>query len=156
MTIPSVKTILYATSLSNHTRGVFQHAIDLANVYQAKLIMLHVLKPLSDSNIMAIQSYLSEKDIQKIQNVANQETKNTMKQRLADFYQDEMAGKNLPEIEQIVVKGFSRYAIVEQANKLNADIIVMGSHNKFGRSSATTRKVIKHSGRAVFVVPTDG
>jgi len=156
MPLPEVKTILYATSLSDHTRPVFRQAINLAKLYQAKLVMLHVLKPLSDRNIMAIQSYLSESAIRKLQDVTNEEIKDKMKQRLADFYLDEMADMELPDIQQLVVKGLSSYAIVEQANELNAGIIVMGSHNKFGRSSSTTRKVIKYSGRPVFVVPTDG
>lgn len=156
MPLPKVKTILYTTSLSDHARPVFRQAINLAKLHQAKLVMLHVLKPLSERGLMAIQSYLSESAIKKIQDVANEETKAEMKKRLADFYQDEMAEIDLPEIQQLVVKGLSSYAIVEQANALNADIIVMGSHNRFGRSSSTTRKVIKYSGRPVFVIPTDG
>jgi len=156
MPLPEVKTILCATSLSDHTRPVFQHAISLAKLHKAKLVMLHVLKPLSERSLMAIQSYLSESDVKKLQSVANQETKDKMKKRLSDFYQDEITEIESLEIEQLVVKGLSSYAIVEQANKLNAGIIVMGSHNKFGRSSSTTRKVIKYSGRPIFVVPTDG
>lgn len=156
MPLPEVKIILCATSLSDHTRPVFQQAIRLAKLHKAKLVMLHVLKPLSERSLMAIQSYLSESDVKKIQSVSNQETKDKMKKRLSDFYQDEIAEIESLEIEQLVVKGLSSYAIVEQANKLNAEIIVMGSHNKFGRSSSTTRKVIKYSGRPIFVIPTDG
>ncbi|MEH6577230.1 MAG: universal stress protein [Amphritea sp.] len=156
MSLPEFKTILYTTSLSDHTRPVFRQAVKLANLYQAKLVMLHVLKPLGESTVIAIQSYLSKNDLKRLQNEATEETKETMKKRLAAFYQDEMAGVDLPEIEQRVVNGLSSYSIVDQANELNADVIVMGSHNKFGRSSATTKKVIKYSKRAVFVVPTEG
>jgi len=156
MSLPEVKTILYTTSLSEHTRPVFRQAVKLAKLYQAKLVMLHVLKPLGESTVMAIQSYLSKDDLKRLQDNATEESKDKMKQRLTAFYQDEMAGMDLPEIEQLVVKGLSSYSIVDQANELNADVIVMGSHNKFGRSSSTTRKVIKYSGRPVFVVPTDG
>lgn len=155
MSLPEVNTILYTTSLSEHTRPIFRQAIKLANLYQAKLVMLHVLKPLGESTIMTLQSYLTKETLQKFKNANCEETKEKMKLRLADFYRDEMEGIELPEIEQLVVSGISSYAIVDQGNALNADIIVMGSHNKYGRSSATTKKVIKYLGRPVFVIPTE-
>jgi nucleotide-binding universal stress UspA family protein len=43
MIIPEIKKILYATDLSKNARYAFAYAVSLANLYDAKIILLHVL-----------------------------------------------------------------------------------------------------------------
>ncbi|WP_207061510.1 universal stress protein [Motiliproteus sp. SC1-56] len=159
MSLPEVKTILYTTSLSKHTRPVFRHAVKLANVYKAKIIMLHVVEPIGEMGHALIENYLPEDLIKKMHDEGIDNIKRTMKDRVAKFYEDELSHiEDSPalDVEQVVAEGNHGDAIVEVAKKYDADLIVMGSHNRLGRSSGTTRAVIKYSKRPVLVIPTEG
>lgn len=159
MSLPEVKTILYTTSLSKHTRPVFRHAVKLANLYQAKIIMLHAVEPLGEMGAALIENYLPKDLIKKMHDEGIDNIKQTMKERVIKFYEDELAsieGGMALDIDQVVAEGNHADAIVDAAKKYNADLIVMGSHNRLGRSSGTTRAVIKYSKRPVLVIPTEG
>ncbi|MBE0597632.1 MAG: universal stress protein, partial [Desulfuromonadales bacterium] len=41
--LPSFKTILYSTDLSENTRPAFRHAVSLARRFQAKVHILHII-----------------------------------------------------------------------------------------------------------------
>ncbi len=158
MSLPEVKTILYTTSLSEHTRPVFRHAVKLASLYQAKVIMLHVIEPIGEMGHALIENYLPEELIKKIHDEGIDNIKKTMKDRVVKFYEDELSDSKIGttlEIEQLVAEGNHSDAIVGTAKQFNVDLIVMGSHNRLGRSSNTTRQVIKYSGLPVLVVPTE-
>ncbi len=159
MSLPEVKTILYTTSLSDHTRPVFRQAVKLASLYQAKIIMLHVVEPMGEMGHALIENYLPEDLVKKMHDEGIDNIKKTMKDRVIRFYEDELSavktGTTL-DIEQVVAEGNHSDSIVGAAKQFDADLIVMGSHNRLGRSSQTTRQVIKYSGRPVLVVPTEG
>ena len=55
---PQIKTILYTTALSPYTRPVLRFAVGLANQYNAKIILLHVVEPLSSSVRFLMDNYL--------------------------------------------------------------------------------------------------
>lgn len=157
MSLPEIKTILYTTSLGKHTRPVFRQAIKMASLYQAKIIMLHVVEPIGETGQVLIQKYLPKDLRKKVHDEGLQQVKDNMKQRVQKFYQDEMNRvESAPEIEieQVVGEGNRSDVIVELANRIDADLILIGSHNRLGRSSRTTRQVIKYAERPVMVVPT--
>lgn len=159
MSLPEIKTILYTTSLGEHTRPVFRHAVKLAGLYNAKIIMLHVVEPLGDTGQALIQNYLPADLIKTMHDEGLEKIKANMKERVVKFYEDEL--KELDDqpalnIEQVVGEGNRSDEIVEVAEEFGADLIIMGSHNSLGRSSRTTRQVIKYAGRPVMVVPTRG
>lgn len=157
MSLPEINTILYTTSLGKHTRPVFRHAVKMASLYNAKIIMLHVVEPIGETGQALIQSYLSKDLIKTMHDEGLAKVKDNMKERVVAFYEDELKmidGQPALQIEQIVGEGNRSDEIVEVANAINADLIIMGSHNSLGRSSRTTRQVIKYSARPVMVVPT--
>ena len=159
MSLPEVKTILYTTSLSKHTRPVFRQAVKLASLYQAKIIMLHVVEPIGEMGHALIENYLPEDLVKKMHDEGIDNIKSTMKERVIKFYEDELSALNTGitlNIEQVVAEGNYTDSIVGAAKQFDADMIIMGSHNNLGRSSNTTRQVIKYSRRPVLVVPTDG
>lgn len=157
MALPEINTILYTSSLGKHTRPVFRHAVKMAGLYNARIIMLHVVEPIGETGQALIQSYLPKDLIKSMHDDGLEKVKDNMKERVAAFYNDEM--KKIPgqpdiSIEQVVGEGNRSDEIVEVANEVNADLIIMGSHNSLGRSSRTTRQVIKYSERPVMVIPT--
>ncbi|MEH6472447.1 MAG: universal stress protein [Halopseudomonas sp.] len=157
MSLPEIKTILYTSSLGKHTRPVFRQAVKMASLYQAKIIMLHVVEPIGETGQVLIQKYLPKDIIKTVHDEGLKKVKEKMKQRVQKFYEEELERLDgVPEIdiEQIVGEGNRSDVIVETADKFNADLILIGSHNSFGRSSRTTRQVIKYAARPVMVVPT--
>ncbi|MEH6648735.1 MAG: universal stress protein [Motiliproteus sp.] len=157
MSLPEVNTILYTSSLGKHTRPVFRHAVKMASLYQAKIVMLHVVEPISDYGQAVIHNYLPDALIKTIHDDGLEQVKGTMKQRVVAFYEEEMAmleSPSKPVVEVVVADGKRSEEIVSLSQQIDADMIVMGSHNSFGRSSRTTRQVIKYAGRPVVVVPT--
>ncbi|MEH6471573.1 MAG: universal stress protein [Halopseudomonas sp.] len=157
MSLPEINTILYTTSLGKHTRPVFRHAVKMARLYNAKIVMLHVVEPIGETGQALIQNYLPQDLIQTMHDEGLEKIKISMKDRVVAFYEEEM--KQLDdqpalEIEQLVGEGNRSDEIVDVANAVGADLILMGSHNSFGRSSRTTRQVIKYAARPVMVVPT--
>lgn len=157
MSLPEVNTILYTSSLGKHTRPVFRHAVKLASLYNANIVMLHVVEPISDYGQAVIHSYLPDDLIKTIHDDDLEQVKSRMKQRVVAFYEEEMAmldQASRPKVEVVVVDGNRSEEIVALSKQIDAHMIIMGSHNSFGRSSRTTRQVIKYAGRPVVVVPT--
>lgn len=157
MSLPEINTILYTTSLGKHTRPVFRQAVKMASLYKAKIIMLHVVEPVGETGQVLIQQYLPKNLIKTIHEEGLKTVKMNMKERVKQFYQDEIDQlEEIPEIdiEQFVGEGNRSDVIVELANQVDADLILIGSHNSFGRSSRTTRQVIKYAEQPVLVVPT--
>ena len=68
--LPEIKKILYTTDLGESTRPVLKFAVSLAKKHDAKLYLLHVVKPLSDSDSFLIEAYLSEEMAQQAKELA--------------------------------------------------------------------------------------
>lgn len=48
MPLPTIKTILYTTSLNEYSRPVFRHAVQMARQNGAHIHMLHVVEPVGE------------------------------------------------------------------------------------------------------------
>lgn len=156
MSIPSYKTILYATDMGKHMRPVFRHAISLAEKYQAHIIMLHVAEPLGATGMATLELYMPEQ----MDNFRKDDLKSilsTMKKRLEAFNIEEL-GKDSDLVSSVaVVSGHPAEEIAKFAIAKNVDLIVVGTHTNEGFSSfflgSTARKLIHVCDRPVLVVP---
>ncbi|WP_271273495.1 universal stress protein [Aliamphritea hakodatensis] len=157
MALPKIKTILYTTSLGKHTRPVFRQAVNLAQQFDAHIIMLHVIEPIGELGQALIQNYLPQDLVKKIHDEGIDEVKASMQKRVEVFCEEELGSLDKTvtlDIEQRVVEGNYTDSILAQAKLSNADMIVMGSENTFGHHSQTTRQVIKGAKIPVVAVPT--
>lgn len=159
-TLPEYKTIVYATDLGDNTRPVFRTALSLARKYEAKIIMLHVVEPMSSSMQAVVDTYLTEIDAKKVYKDNLQAVLVKMKQRLKDFCRDELNShefKSSHVDEMLVVSGRPSEEIIKKAEEHQADLIVLGksSRNVLGSdvSGSTTRRVSRYSSIPVLVVP---
>ena len=159
-TLPEYKTIVYATDLGTHTKPVFRTALSLARKYEAKIIMLHVVEPMSSSMQAVVDTYLTEIDAKKVYKDNLQAVLVKMKQRLKDFCRDELNShefKSSHVDEMLVVSGRPSEEIIKTAEKNQADLIVLGksSRNVLGSdvSGSTSRRVSRYSSIPVLVVP---
>ena len=170
MQLPNVdiKKILYATDLSENARYAFAYAVNLANTYHSKLVILHVLREDVDLEGM-VSGYVSPEQWEKIKAQHFQEAREALigkrregtviREVLGQFYQE--AGKNL-EIEAVdtdeimVERGQPAEQIVRIAEEQDIDLIVMGRHGygalKDALMGGVARGVLRHSQKPVLLV----
>jgi len=159
-TLPDYKIILYSTDLGDNTKPVFRTALSLARKYEAKIIMLHVVEPMSSAIQAVVDTYLTEIDAKKIYKDNLQAVLGEMKQRLKDFCRKELDShefKSSHVDEMFVVSGRPDEEIIRVAEEYRADLIVLGKSTRsvLGSdvSGSTSRRVSRYSNTPVLVVP---
>ncbi|WP_448872061.1 universal stress protein [Desulfobulbus propionicus] len=158
--IPTIKTILYTTALGSHTRPVFRYAISLARQYNAKIILLHVVEPLSSTARAVIETYMSVESAEQFEKDNLQQILTDIKDRLKKFCKEVMESSKTDVInvqEILVVAGDPTEEILHAAQQSNADLIVMGksSGSVFGSTvmGSVARRVSRHAKIPVLIVP---
>lgn len=158
--IPTIKTILYTTALGSHTRPVFRHAISLAQQYNANIILLHVVEPLSSTARAVIETYMSVESAEQFEKDNLQQILADIKTRLKTFCEEVMeSGKtDVIKVQEIlVVAGDPSEEILHAAQQCKADIIVMGKStgSVFGSTvmGSVSRRVSRHAKVPVLIVP---
>ena len=165
--LPEIKKILYTTNLDQSTRPVLQFAVSLAKKHDAKLYLLHVVEPVSDSGSFLIEAYLSEEMAHEAKEMAakmrmetSQHVLDKIKSRVERFCAEELGAT--PEQSQFfddirVVSGSPAETIVREAEDHGVDLIIVGSHTgtslKRAFLGSTARKVTHLSKKPVLVVP---
>jgi len=157
--IPVIKKILYTTDLSKNARYAFSYAVSLADRYDAKITIMHVLESLSPNAAMRMVSVLGEERWKDIQNRNVQEVLDTIRVRLEKFC-EEMSDKfsecSVNVIDIIATTGEPVEAILAQAEKSDSDLIVMGTHGQGAFTGAmlgsTARRVVRRSLKPVMVI----
>jgi nucleotide-binding universal stress UspA family protein len=156
---PSVKTILYTSDLGGGTKPVFLHALAMAKQYNAEIVMVHVVEPMSDSAKAVIRAYLAKDVTNDVQKDVMKDTLVRMKKRLKGFYKAEGMDKDYSKLVKKVhvVAGKPSEEILRLAEKENADMIIMGKSTRKVRGirvmGSTARRVSRMSRVPVLVVP---
>ena len=158
--LPQIRTILYTTALGGHTLPVFRFALGLARQHSARIVLLHVVEPLNNSVRFLMESYLSPEKAQELHHEATRGILDKFHKRLEAFCTAEL-GATLEQTEIIseirVISGVPHEVILQEADRCEADLIVMGTHT--GGSGlrdllgSTTRRVTLLSQRPVLIVP---
>ena len=171
MDIPKVevKKILYATDLSENARHAFAYAVSLANLYGAKISLLHVLPGVPEIVDSHVLGYISAKRWEKIKAKHFEEAREALtgkkkdrkaiREVLDQFSEDTKAvheDQSFITEEIIVKRGHPVEEITKQAEKRNCDIIVMGTHGhgilEDAMIGSTAQRVIRRSKKPVLVV----
>ncbi|MBK8510340.1 MAG: universal stress protein [Candidatus Competibacter sp.] len=156
-----IKTILYTTALSTYTRPVLRFTVDLAKQYNAKIVLLHVVEPLSSSVRFLMDNYLSSEKVEELHREATSGILEKFHRRLEAFCAEEL-GATLGQTQVIseirVVSGVPHEVILREADRCSADLITMGMHagsHTLGGSTlgSTTRRITLMSKRPVLIVP---
>jgi nucleotide-binding universal stress UspA family protein len=157
--LPVIKTILYATGLSDGAPYVFRYALSLARQHGAKIIVVHAVEPLSAFGQSLVEQYISHQDSEEMHSKARQTVKAQIEERIKQLCARECNGT--PEcgnsVETIqVVEGYPDQVILHAAKACRADVIVMGAqrHSLVGEVmlGSNTRKVLQRAEQPVFVV----
>ena len=157
--IPEIKKILYPTDLSENARYAFSYAVSLANCYDARITVLHVVEELSSFARSMVEEILGEKRWADRIKEKEAQVIVDLKVRLDEFCQQvylEQPGCPFMIDKTIAVTGHPVDQICRHAKEIDADVIVMGSRGKGGLADvtlgSTSRRVLKRGTTPVMVV----
>lgn len=146
-TSPPMKTVLAPIDFSEISRRVVDEAIVLARAIGARLVLLHVVQLPSLLGTGVIETDLPEGFHLQVEQEAVARLASLQKQ-----LRDE--GVTAHVIHQV---GPPREKILEQAERLDADYLVMGSHGHGALYElvvgSTTTGILKNAGCPVTIVP---
>lgn len=157
--IPQIKKILYATDLSKNANYAFGYAINLAHHHDAKITVMHVLEDLSPFAYSMVEDIAGTEKLDLLKNEKQAYAVETVQKDLHDFCEKVKA--DAPDCPFIVdkidvVKGNPTEQIVQQADAINADIVILGSHGQGILADVTlgsvSRRVLRRCSRPVLVV----
>lgn len=127
--------LLAATDLSARSDRAVERAVQLAGTWKAHLTLLHVVS--DELPRSALRAGIDEAE-------------QVLKEQVAPWRESGL------DVEYVVAKGHDYEAIISEARKMNAKLIVMGTHRKtlmrehwFG---TTVDHVVRHGDRPVLVV----
>ena len=158
--LPNYKNILITTDLTPNSEHAFKHAVLLARQSKAKIHLLHVVPEIDAGFRSYISSVMGEGNLETFESQHEQQALAEIKKELEAFAREELADhpedyKNIAGIE--VLHGHPVARILQAADRLGADVIVMGSHGKGALEHAflgsVAEKVLSKCHRPVFVVP---
>jgi len=158
--IPVYKTILYCTDLTPNAAHAFRHAVGIARCHKARIHILHVLPEIEPAVLNYVSTVMGEDRLADLELAHKAEVKDEISKRLHEFAKAELADR--PEdVERIagieIHHGNPAAEILRAADRLDADLVVLGSHGKgtlkYTFLGSVAEKVLKKSLRPVVVVP---
>ena len=157
--VPEIKRILYPTDLSEYARYAFGYAVSLANHYDAKITVLHVVEEISSFARSMVKEIMGEKRWTETIKEKETEVLSSLKTRLEEFCTDVLREEPACPFmvdKTIVVSGHPVDQIVRYTAELEVDLVIMGSQGKGGLADvtlgSTSRRVIKRCTKPVLVV----
>jgi nucleotide-binding universal stress UspA family protein len=159
--IPEIKNILYATDLSKNSSYAFFYAVDMAKRHNAKIVILHSVKPIHFMDTEEISSYQTFELLDKTKK-AEQETdfveikKNL--QKFCEKTENQIGSPCVELVSKILVPlGHPVEEILNAADKEGCDAIVLGTHGKgFLRHTflgSVAEAVLARTRKPVLVIP---
>ncbi len=143
------KTILVPTDFSESSDRALEKAVDMAEKYNAKVILLHVI----DEKVQqcAADYCLKDEDVGKLE----EETTRRSTQRLVDEA-TALKGSRHVEIDYDLKTGTPAEVILAEQLRTGTDLIIIGTHGKKGIMKhligSVTDKVVRAAKSPVMVV----
>ena len=158
--LPSIKSILLATDLSDNASEAFKHAVMLSRPDNAKIHLLHVVGEVDSSVRTYVAALMGEGKLAQLETTHEENARDNIRKVLDEFTQKELADspEDLKRITGIEIEqGRPEIKIVETADKLDVDLIVMATHSKGAIEhtflGSVTEKVLRITKRPVYVIP---
>jgi nucleotide-binding universal stress UspA family protein len=154
-----MKKVLIALDYDPTAQKIAEAGYNLAKAMNARTILLHVISDpvyyssLNYSPIMGFDGFNSIDTIQP-------ETADELKKTAQNFLEESKKFLGDESIETVVSSGEFGDTILETARKLNADIIVLGTHGRKGLDKilvgSVTENVLRKSLIPLYIIPTKG
>lgn len=154
-----IKRILSTTDLSPAAPQVFEYALFLANQFNAHVTSLHVVEELSQEAKFAFATYFGVEEGRDLAHKREKEVLEEMKTRVRLLCDKQMEGCELIDSEMLkimVTKGYPEEQILKVSKEIQADIIIMGAHEKGITHTflgTVAKRVLRRSRIPVIIVP---
>lgn len=154
----ALRTILFATDTGPYAPDVFNHAAGIAQQFGAKIHIVYALEPVSEYAHAMIDSYIDPGTTETLRQEGFEEARQAMRRRLEAFCEDKLhAGTKHLIADMRVIEGMPYWVILDEAKRIRADLIVLGSHGMSALGElflgSVAHKVIMHSSVPVLLVP---
>ena len=156
-----LKNILYASDLGLYGPFILEHVSELANRHHAQVTVIHAVEPVSVLADALLSTYVPEASMLALKHHGYEAVLTTIRARVKQAFEDDLMDfrGSTDWIRDVqVVGGEPAQVILEHAEEINADLIVMGTHG--GRSGSRTAigsvasKVLQLSRVPIYLVPT--
>lgn len=158
--LPEIKHILYTTDLSPNAAYAFRYALRIARGQGAKITIMHVLPRIDPTLAVPIAAYMGEERFYRLWEERKEEVIQRIRERLRRFAEKELgeAPEVMEAISEIrVVEGDPAAEILQEVDRGDYDMVVMGSHSKGLIPHAflgdVVTKVLRRINKPVLVVP---
>ena len=158
--IAEYKKIVYATDLSVNAAQAFRHAVSLARKYRADIYLLHVLPDVESAVVNYVSTVMGKDQLAELELAHKEEVKDMIRKRLHEFAKQELGDhpEDVERLKEIEVHHGNPVAnILEMADRIDADLIVLGSHGKgalkYAFLGSVAEKVLNKSHRPMLIVP---
>ena len=130
--LPEIRTILYCTQLGPNSAYVFRYAWSIAQRYDARIVVLHVMETLSSRQRAFVEGYSGMGSLSEIVAKAEQEAVERIPKRIEEFCRREIGkGEWRKVVSRILVaEGKAAPRILEQIPAVNADLVVIGASDE--------------------------
>jgi nucleotide-binding universal stress UspA family protein len=153
---PKIRKILYATDLSENSAYAFYFAVDFAQKYDANVIILHVVEPISSQ----VYAYIGREEIVKTTEDNIKQAVEEIKNRLQSFCR-RVEGQMGPCIELVsktlVPLGHPAEEILNAADREDCDLVILGTHGKGFLAhtflGSVSSAVLHRARKPVFIIP---
>lgn len=158
--IRPIKTLLYATDLSEGSIYALRYAVRLAEAVDGKVHVLHALRPLSEDARITLRAYVTDAAMRDAAVRNRLETaREVMAERQRTFWAETDPTKaarrdRIADIE--IIEGQPAEVILQRSVSLGADMILMGSH-EHGLShtflGTVAKRVMRRSRIPTLIIP---
>lgn len=155
-----VKRILVAKDLSKEASNVIRYALELGSKFDAQVHVLHVMPTVDHAVLNMVAIAMGPDKLAKFNTENEASLAEQTRKQLNEILEDEkkLADFDLKEEPQIEVHhGEPAPMILTVADRIDADLIILGSHSKgrlhYAFLGSVAEKILRKSQRAVFIVP---
>ena len=158
--IPQIKKILYATDLSKNSVYAYRYAMNMAEKYNAEIVILHVIEPIPPQVKHYVSIYVDEAKWEEKIKTEQEMAIEQIKKRLQEFCKKESQDnlRCLLLVSKILVQpGHPVEEILKAADEEACEVIILGTHGKgFLKHTflgSVARSVLDRSRKPVFIIP---
>jgi len=132
--LPEVRKILYSTDLSKSSTAAFEHAAYIAKKTGAEIHILHIVEKLSNDAKITFQTYVMDSNsrhdlLQERVHRAEEKLHARQDNFWDNLHPDDAAVRK--QIKSIkIVEAYPAETILKISKELDADLIIMGTHEK--------------------------
>jgi nucleotide-binding universal stress UspA family protein len=155
---PDYGTILFCTQLGPKATTIFQHAVAIAERFQAKIVVLHVREVLRPDQEGMVEGYTGKGSIHSIVEREETAARADLERRIVDSLSGEIGSRDWHDVVDriVLIEGHAKKEIIRQIEEVDADLVVIGAH-RYGLMDVllgtTPQRVIAGSRVPVVVVP---